>query len=347
MRPFFVAGALSTPHTKSTSCGEGERHPIGQPWFLRKRTLTQSTNLLPLHYLQPHSTPKSSLPPTRTMALPTRSEFYRDHLAPCRILPGAPKFADIGICVVCQEDFNDASYDMVAVKSCSHVFHRKCIIQWSETWGSPRDKCPSCRESMYQYTPMTAHEIQAMQEAQAIQDAESRLSELGPYAAAREAERLWFASMGVSSAGLDEFDDMTEPTHFSDEDGEEIATSLDMNVNPNLSLQVPTFADFGSASPAYSPTFPVYSDASLGESPTSPRYSPPSPRFPPTFPIYSQSTPLHSPTIPVYSAASQRESPTSPAYPPSTPYKTKGVNQTQSSRHNWSRCVASSTTSSR
>ena len=124
------------------------------------------------------------------MALPTRTEFYRDHLAPCRILPGAPKFADIGICVVCQEDFNDASYDMVAVKSCSHVFHRKCIIQWTETWGSPRDKCPSCRESMYQYTPMTAHEIQAMQEAQAIQDAESRLSELGPYAAAREAERL-------------------------------------------------------------------------------------------------------------------------------------------------------------
>ena len=253
------------------------------------------------------------------MALPTRTEFYRDHLAPCRILPGAPKYSDIGICVVCQEDFNDASYDMVAVSSCSHVFHRKCIIQWTETWGSPRDKCPSCRESMYQYTPMTAQEIQAMQEAQAIQDAESRLSELGPYAAAREAERLWFASMGVSVEGLPAFDDMTEPTHFSDEDGEDIATSLHMNFNPNLSLQVPTFADFGSASPAYSPTFPMYSDASLGESPTSPRYSPPSPRLPPTWPLYAQSTPLYSPTVPIYSDASQGESSTSPVYQPSLP----------------------------
>ncbi|KAH6878511.1 hypothetical protein BKA58DRAFT_278350, partial [Alternaria rosae] len=100
------------------------------------------------------------------MPLPTRTEFYRDHLAPCRILPGAPKFIDIGICVVCQEDFNDASYDMISVKSCSHVFHRKCIIQWTESWGSPRDKCPSCREAMYQYIPTTYPEIAAMQEAQ-------------------------------------------------------------------------------------------------------------------------------------------------------------------------------------
>ncbi|KAI4702880.1 hypothetical protein J4E81_001753 [Alternaria sp. BMP 2799] len=181
------------------------------------------------------------------MTLPTRTEFYRDHLTPCRILPGAPKFADIGICVVCQEDFNDASYDMVAVKSCSHVFHRKCIIQWTETWSSPRDKCPSCREPMYQYTPMTAHEIQAMQEAQAIQDAESRLSELVPYAAVREAERLWFASMGVSVEALPAFDDMEEPTHFSDDDEEE-------------------------STPSYSSAVPIYSDASLGEWPISPAY---------------------------------------------------------------------------
>ncbi|KAI4643885.1 uncharacterized protein J4E79_011157 [Alternaria viburni] len=195
------------------------------------------------------------------MALPTRTEFYRDHLAPCRILPGTPKFADIGICVVCQEDFNDASYDMVAVKSCSHVFHRKCIIQWTETWGSPRDKCPSCREAMYQYTPMTTHEIQAMQEAQAIQDAESRLSELGPYAAAREAERLWFASMGVSVEDLPAFDDMTEPTHFSDDDGEEIATSWDMDVNPNMSLQVPSLLPKMSPSNPLVPTTSVSVDA--------------------------------------------------------------------------------------
>lgn len=156
------------------------------------------------------------------MPLPTRTEFYRDHLAPCRILPGAPKFIDIGICVVCQEDFNDASYDMVSVKSCSHVFHRKCIIQWTESWGSPRDKCPSCREAMYQYIPTTHPEIAAMQEAQTIQDAETRLPGLGPYAVAREAERLWFASMGVSVDGLDDFDDMTEPTLLSDEDGDEL-----------------------------------------------------------------------------------------------------------------------------
>ncbi|KAI4612778.1 uncharacterized protein J4E87_010041 [Alternaria ethzedia] len=264
------------------------------------------------------------------MALPTRTEFYRDHLAPCRILPGAPKFADIGICVVCQEDFNDASYDMVAVSSCSHVFHRKCIIQWTETWGSPRDKCPSCRESMYQYTPMTAHEIQAMQEAQAIQDAESRLSELGPYAAAREAERLWFASMGVSVEGLDAFYDMSEPTQFSDDDEEEVATSLDMDVNPNLSLQVPSVAGFGSASPAYSPTFPMYSNASLGESPTSPGYSPPSPQFPPTWPLYSQSTSSHSSAVPIYSDASLGEWPISPAYPSSTPAVRDEGSQTHS-----------------
>lgn len=75
--------------------------------------------------------------------------------------------------------------------------------------------------------------------------------------------------MRVSVDGLDDFDDMTEPTLMSDEDGDELWVTVGTGApvtNRNLSLQVPSLADFEDALPGYSPTFPMYSATSLGES---------------------------------------------------------------------------------
>ncbi|CAA9965133.1 E3 ubiquitin-protein ligase TRAIP [Pyrenophora teres f. maculata] len=93
------------------------------------------------------------------MPLPTRTQFFRDHLQPLRILPGAPQYADIGICVVCQEDFNDESYDMVIIRGCHHIFHRRCLIEWAESTSPQRDACPSCRKRVYQHVPLTIQQI--------------------------------------------------------------------------------------------------------------------------------------------------------------------------------------------
>ncbi|KAF7444210.1 zf-RING-2 multi-domain protein [Pyrenophora tritici-repentis] len=99
------------------------------------------------------------------MTLPTRSQFYRDYLQPLRILPGAPQYADISICVVCQEDFNEASYDMVSIQDCNHIFHRKCLIEWAESASPQRDACPSCRKTLFRYAPLTNRQrYEVMQE---------------------------------------------------------------------------------------------------------------------------------------------------------------------------------------
>jgi hypothetical protein len=48
-----------------------------------------------------------------------------------------------GDCPVCFEGF-----DEVAVKlRCGHVYHRKCIVRWFETWVATPRTCPYCRSS--------------------------------------------------------------------------------------------------------------------------------------------------------------------------------------------------------
>jgi hypothetical protein len=236
------------------------------------------------------------------MALPTRAEFYCDHLAPLRILPGAPIFADIGICVICQEDFNEASYDMVAIKTCAHIFHRKCIIRWTESYGSQRDTCPSCRMVMYQHIPMTKHEIQEMVEAQHIQETRNHLPALNTLQLAREAERLWQESLSISAAGsLSSWYDEFEPEPMTDSEGVPSAEAVAMVANPyspssslfmvnpeNMpaaSVGVNHAIDYGDNSPAYSPTTPSYSPMSPVlyphfDAPMSPTYTPFSPSRP-------------------------------------------------------------------
>jgi hypothetical protein len=91
--------------------------------------------------------------------LPMRAAFFCDHLTPFRILPDAPDFANIGICVVCQKYFNDASYDTVAISSCEHTLHRKCMIGWAESTNPQRDNCPSCREVVYWRENLMVDEI--------------------------------------------------------------------------------------------------------------------------------------------------------------------------------------------
>ncbi len=163
------------------------------------------------------------------MDLPTRIQFYRDHLVLSRILPGAPKFADIGICVVCQEDFNEASYDMVAIKSCSHIFHRKCIIRWTESWGLQRDTCPSCRAVMYQYVPMTAREIGEM-EATHVAEAQGMHAQI--LELFHEAQRLWLESLRWSALHTSGFYDGPELQEMTDwEDG---ATTAPVEETPTI-----------------------------------------------------------------------------------------------------------------
>jgi hypothetical protein len=81
-----------------------------------------------------------------------------------RILPEAVHFAEMGICVVCQENFNDAPNDIVKISTCEHMFHRRCIIGWAESISPQRDTCPSCRTLVYQREPLTENEIAQLEE---------------------------------------------------------------------------------------------------------------------------------------------------------------------------------------
>lgn len=44
-------------------------------------------------------------------------------------------------CSICIEDFVDDHENLIKIKSCGHVYHKKCILKWLNVG----DTCPNCQ----------------------------------------------------------------------------------------------------------------------------------------------------------------------------------------------------------
>jgi hypothetical protein len=152
---------------------------------------------------------------------------------------------------------------------------------------------------------MTEHEVEAMVEAQHVQEARNHLTTWSTLQLARQAERLWQESLSEAAAGsLSSWYDEFELEPMTDSEGAYAVPSAEavaMAANPYSpssslfmvnSENMPAASggvnhaiDYGDISPAYSPATPLYDSTSPGlyphfDAPMSPTYTPFSPSRP-------------------------------------------------------------------
>jgi hypothetical protein len=199
---------------------------------------------------------------------------------------------------------------MVAIKSCSHIFHRKCIIRWTESWGLQRDTCPSCRAVMYQYVPMTAWEIEEMEAAQGTEAQGIHAQILELY---HEAQYLWLESLRRSALDTSRFYDGPELQQMTDwEDG---ATTAPLEETPTIAGTISSPQTLVLANPEHTLVDPADVDSALGPWSTSPPYSPSTPSYYTLSP--ERVSAVFSPTYtPVSSSRPMAPGPTSPPRAP-------------------------------
>ncbi|KAF2255120.1 hypothetical protein BU26DRAFT_559741 [Trematosphaeria pertusa] len=93
--------------------------------------------------------------------LPTMDSFVQHQLQPYFIFSG---HGECGLCGVCQEGFNDSPHGIVRISTCTHLFHRNCLLKWFNSTHSKRNTCPACRKLLFQLSNLTPEDIEAFAE---------------------------------------------------------------------------------------------------------------------------------------------------------------------------------------
>jgi len=52
------------------------------------------------------------------------------------------------ICVICQHDFEKDSQEEIKKLTCSHIFHKTCIINWISSDNITNSNCPICKANI-------------------------------------------------------------------------------------------------------------------------------------------------------------------------------------------------------